>query len=571
MKLSKGYWQSIKEIPNDAEIISHQLLIRAGFINKTSGGIYTYLPMAVRTIKKIEKVVREELDKIGCHEITMSVVTPGELWKETGRWDAMGPLMLRFKDRAERDLCMSPTNEETVTDLFRKTVTSYKQLPVSLYQINTKFRDEIRPRFGLMRAREFIMKDAYSFHVDKACMDKVYEDYYRAYSNIFNRLGLKFIAVEADGGAIAGQGARTHEFQVIADAGEDVIAEAEDIGYAANLEKAVTYKSNLKFAPSSNYEEIATPNKQTCEEVSKFLNIPIEQTLKTLVVTATYGQKEAHYFVLLIGDDNLNEVKIKNHLKADHIQPANDRVLAQIEVPKGYMSPMGKNLKVLVDSSIDINAGYVVGANHDGFHAKGFTVTRDLKNYVQVDLRLAKEGDLAHDKKSIIKLRKGIEVGHIFQLGDKYSKSMQVTVLDQNAKRITPLMGCYGIGVSRVMAAAIEQNHDQDGIIWPNEMTPYDVFLGFIGKKDETLKLANNIYENLKMYGLEVLFDDRNAGPGTMFKDADLLGFPIRVIIGERDFEKDGLVEIKTRKSKELVKVPLAEVAVTVKKLLENT
>lgn len=558
MRLSKAYWQTYKEVPSDAEVISHKLLMRAGFIHKTAGGIYSYLPFAKKVLRKIEKIICEELEDIGAQEITMAMVTPAELWRESNRWDQMGPLMLKFQDRKDNDFCLSPTNEETVTDIFRKTVSSYKQLPVNLFQINTKFRDETRPRFGLLRGREFIMKDAYTFDLDKAGLDITYDNYYRAYSNIFNRMNLDYIIVEADGGAMASKDSKTHEFQLVADAGEDVVVEAKELKYAANIEKAKTYRSALKFTEKTEIQEIETINLSTCEDVCKMLDIPVYQSLKTLVYTANFGAKKVHYMIMLLGDDSLNEVKLNNFLGADSIEITSPEVLGNIGAPKGYMSPLGavqEKVSVLFDEAIDVEKSYVVGANKENYHVKGFTPSRDVQKYKVADLRLAKDGDLALDKKTPIKFRRGIEVGHIFQLGDKYSKAMNATVLDQNGKKIVPLMGCYGIGVSRIMAAAIEQSHDENGIIWPAPIAPFDAYFALIGKSEAIKTTADEIYNSLKKEGFEILFDDRGMGPGPMFKDSDLLGLPLRIVLGERDFEASGELEIKIRKTGEVLKV----------------
>lgn len=573
MKLSKAYWQTYKEVPSDAEIASHKLLMRAGFIHKTAGGIYSYLPFAKRVLRKIEKIICEELEDIGAQEVTMGMVTPAELWKESGRWDQMGPLMLKFQDRKENDFCLSPTNEETVTDIFRKTISSYKQLPVNLFQINTKFRDETRPRFGLLRGREFIMKDGYTFDYDKAGLDISYDNYYRAYSNIFSRMKLDYIIVEADGGAMAGKDSKTHEFQLVADAGEDVVVEAKEIGYAANIEKAQTYRANLNFTDASEVTDVETVNLSTCEDVCKLLNVPVYQSLKTLVYTATYKAKKVHYMVMILGDDSLNEVKLHNFLGADSLEIADPKVLEEIGAPKGYMSPLGsvqEKVSVIFDEAIDVEKSFIVGANKENYHVKGFTPKRDVKTFKVADLRMTKEGDLAFDKKTPIKLRRGIEVGHVFQLGDKYTKSMNATVLDQNGKKVTPLMGCYGIGVSRVMAAAIEQSHDENGIIWPVPIAPFDVYFAVIGKKEETKQTSEDVYTTLKKEGLEVLFDDRGMGPGPMFKDSDLLGLPIRVVLGERDFEASGEFEVKVRKTGEVIKVKKENLVSVIKEKLKE-
>lgn len=571
MRLSQGFWQTYKETPNDAEIPSHQLMMRAGLIHKTAGGLYTYLPMAFRSLKKIEKIIREEHDRIGCFEIQMPVVTPAELWKETGRWEAMGPQMLKIKDRAERELCVSPTNEESVTDVFRKTINSYKQLPVCLYQINTKFRDEIRPRFGLLRGREFTMKDGYSLHMDKDCLDTFYQKIYGAYVAIFKRMGLDFIVVEADGGAMAAGGAKTHEFQLIADAGEDTLVTVPETGYAANIEKAPTTRIGLKTLPASDLVEFATPNQKTCEEVAIAHGFDITHTLKSLVMQVVRGEKIHFYMVMLLGDDQLNEVKFKNAMNADHVRAAQAGELESLGLIKGFMGPhaQAEKLSILYDACIDLNAAYVVGANKEGFHAKGFVPSRDtLLSHKQLDLRLAKIGDVMNGQPIVMK--KGIEVGHVFQLGDKYTKSMGATVLNSQGKAITPLMGCYGIGVTRTLAAAIEQSHDQDGIVWPAAIAPYDIYFGVIAKTDETKKIAEEIFESFLKAGIEVLYDDRGMGPGGMFKDADLIGLPLRVVLGERDFTATGEIEVKVRKTGETLKVKREALVGIIKEKLES-
>jgi len=501
----------------------------------------------------------------------MPVMTPADLWQETGRWESMGPQMLRAKDRAERDLCFSPTNEETVTDLFRKTVTSYKQLPVCLYQINTKFRDEIRPRFGLMRAREFTMKDGYSFHLDKASLDKFYGEIYVAYENIFKRLGLDFITVEADGGNMAAGGAKTHEFQVVADNGEDYVVTVPKTGFAANIEKAITSRKNIISAPANAMEKFSTPEQKTCEEVCSAHGMPITQSLKSLVMNAVVGGKDKFFMVMLLGDDSLNEIKFKNKVNAEHIRPAQQPELDKLGLIKGFMGPTVETdeLKIVFDEAIDMKASYVIGANEFNYHVKGFVPERDTKaKFFRADMRLAKEGDFIGDDQIVLK--KGIEVGHIFQLGDKYTKSMKVTVLNDQGKAVTPTMGCYGIGVSRVVASAIEQNNDKDGIIWPASIAPYDVYLCYIGKTPEIKSAVEEIWSELKKEKLEILFDDRQLGPGQMFKDADLIGLPLRVSIGERDFNATGEIEIKVRKTGETLKVKKDELLSVIKKKLQE-
>ena len=571
MRLSTGYWQTLKETPNDAEVVSQQLMMRAGLIYKTGAGLYTLQPMALRAYKKIENIVREEMDRINCFEVLMPVITPGELWQESGRWDAMGGQMLKFKDRAERDLCVSPTNEETVTDLFRRTVNSYKQLPVCLYHINTKFRDEIRPRFGLMRAREFIMKDAYSFHFDKASLDSFYDHMFKAYSNSFTRMGLDFIAVEADGGNMAGGGAKTHEFQVVADNGEDYVVTVPRTKFAANIEKAITVRKNIVPVPAGELTKFATPNQKTCEDVCAAHGIHITQSLKSLIMHTVIKGKDQFFMVMLLGDDSLNEVKFKNKVDSEHVRPAQQAELDRLGLVKGFMGPTttAEGFKVIFDEAIDMNSSYVVGANEPDHHFKGFVPSRDTKpKNFRADLRLAKEGDYIGD--DAIVLKKGIEVGHIFQLGDKYTKAMKVTVLNEQGKGITPIMGCYGIGMTRVLASAIEQNNDKDGIIWPASISPYDVYLCFIGKTPETKTLVEGIWEEFRKDGLEVLFDDRQLGPGMMFKDADLIGLPIRVVIGERDYLATGEIEVKIRKTGETLKVKKEDLLPTVKAKLKE-
>jgi prolyl-tRNA synthetase len=571
MRLSQGYWQTLKETPSDADIVSQQLMMRAGLMFKTGAGLYTYQPMAFRSLKKIEKIIREELDRINCFEIQMPVMTPAELWQESGRWDAMGGQMLKVKDRAEREICFSPTNEETVTDLFRKTVNSYKQLPVCLYQINTKFRDEIRPRFGLMRAREFTMKDGYSFHIDKASLDKFYDEIYVAYENIFTRLGLEFIAVEADGGAMAGGGAKTHEFQVVADNGEDYVVTVPKTKFAANIEKAMTTRKNIAVAPAAELTKFSTPNQKTCEEVCNAHGMPITQSLKSVVMNAVINGKDQFFMIMLLGDDTLNEVKFTNKVKAEHIRPAQQNELETLGLVKGFMGPTteAEGFKIIFDEAIDMNASYVVGANEADHHLKGFVPSRDTKpKNFRADLRMAKVGDFIGDDEIVLK--KGIEVGHIFQLGDKYTKSMKVTVLNEKGQAVTPIMGCYGIGVTRVLASTIEQSNDKDGIIWPASIAPYDAYLCFIGKTQETKDLIEGIYTEFKQAGLEVLFDDRQLGPGQMFKDADLIGLPLRIVLGERDFVATGEIEIKVRKTGETLKVKKEELLSTVKTKLQE-
>jgi prolyl-tRNA synthetase len=571
MKLTRAFWQTYKEDPADAEIPSHRLMMRAGLIHKVGAGIYNYLPMGYRTIRKIEQVVREEMDRAGCHELLMSVVTPGELWQESGRWSSMGGEMLTFKDKGERDLCISPTNEETVTDIFRKTVKSYKDLPVTLYQINTKFRDEIRPRFGLMRGREFTMKDAYSFHMDKECLDRVYEDLYQAYTACFNRMGLKFRVVEADGGVMASADSKNHEFQVLAETGEDQIVSCDQTGYAANIEKAQTKRADSESKKTKEVmAEVATPSMQTIEDVCRFLKAPQFQSLKSLVYKAIIGDEEKIILALLLGDDSLNELKLKNFMKADHLVALQDHELTKQGFLKGFIGPVELNINGVVhlyDEAIDPKGAYIVGANKKDTHYQNFIPERDAKEITRVDLRLAKAGDLSLEGGFPVNVTRGIEVGHIFQLGDKYTKALNVKILDKNGKLATPLMGCYGIGITRVAAAAIEQNHDEKGIIWPKSIAPYHMTLAFIGKSPELLERAQNLYQELMEEGFEVLFDDRNVGPGFKFKDAELLGLPLTVVLGEKVFLEEGMLEIRERKSGLAHKVKPEDLMASLKKI----
>ncbi|MFW5887245.1 MAG: proline--tRNA ligase, partial [Bacteriovoracia bacterium] len=459
-------------------------------------------------------------------------------------------------------LCISPTNEEAITDVFRKSIKSYKELPVTLYQINTKFRDEIRPRYGLMRAREFTMKDAYSFHIDKASLDEVYQNLYKVYQRVFERMGLNYIVVEADPGAMASGDAQTHEFQVVADSGEDEVIYNEKTGYAANIEKAQTRRSPLDFSYSKDaIEKIATPGRSSIEDVCAFLNLPPYHDLKALLYVAIKGEgekaKEEMVMALLLGDDSLNEIKLKNYLRADHLLPANDVQINAAGFDKGFIGPYeakSKKIKVIYDKAIDLDASYIIGAYED-HHYKNFIPTRDDNDIESADMRMSKAGDFVMDVDEPVEIKKGIEVGHIFQLGDKYTKNMGVSVLDSNGKAATPLMGCYGIGITRIVSAAIEQSHDENGIIWPKALAPYQVHFTTIAKSEETINLANDIYDQLVDAGIDVLFDDRKMGPGFKFKDADLLGLPLRLVLGERDFKKDGMLEVKMRKTGESFKI----------------
>jgi len=572
MRLSASFWQTFKEAPKEAQIPSHQLMLRAGLIHKAGGGLYNYLPMGLKVIHKVEQIIREEHNKANCQEVNMTVVTPAELWQESGRWDVMGPEMLRFKDRGGRDFAISPTNEEAVVDIFRSGVKSYKQLPQTLYQINTKFRDEIRPRYGVMRSKEFVMKDAYSFSVDKECLDKTYETMYQVYTNILNRIGLQYIAVEADGGTMADGGAKTHEFQVLAESGEDHVIRCKSCVHADNSEKEEAIRNLSKNTSEKKKKKVATPNKATIDEVCSFLDMSQEYSLKSLVYFGVNDNDEFPVLLLLIGDDQLNEIKLAALLKTKHIRAASDGDIERLGLVKGFIGPahLNKNVRIIVDEAVNENSPYITGANEKDYHYTGCVLKRDVASYETTDLRLAKAGDQCIKCKGQVEEIRGIEVGHIFQLGDKYTKSMNVTVLDKNGKSMHPIMGCYGIGVTRVVAAAIEQNCDEFGIVWPKSIAPFHVYFGVIGKSEAILNLATEIYNSLMDAGVETLFDDRGMGPGFMFKDADLLGLPLRIVLGERDYNQDGLFEIKTRKDGRTFKVSKDQLVSKVKELMSS-
>ena len=573
MKLSKGFWQTYKETPADAEVVSHQLMLRAGLISKTAAGLFNLLPFGIRSHKKVEQIIREELDRVGCYELLMTMVTPGDLWKESGRWEVMGPEMLKLKDRGERDLCLSPTNEEAIVDIFRKTIKSYKQLPVTLYQINTKFRDEIRPRYGVMRSREFVMKDAYSFHASAECLRETYEKLFSAYENIFKKLGLKFIAVEADGGNMADGDAKTHEFQVLANSGEDAVIRCKKCGYAANIEKAKTKRTSLSFSKQNNEIKLVdTPNSTTIEEVSSYLDKDKYECLKSIVYASMKGKDEEFVLVLTLGDDELNEVKLSSYLGCDHVRPATDNELKYMGMPKGYIGPYGLKAKVniIYDENVDLNGNYVTGGLVEDKHYVDFIPASYKHVYNVADMRLSREGDLCSVCEGDVEEIRGIEVGHIFELGDKYTKSMNVTVLDKLGKTINPLMGCYGIGVGRTVAASIEQGYDDKGIIWPVQIAPYHVHFIVISKDKDILELSYDLYDKLNESKIETIIDDRKVGPGFKFKDADLLGLPLVVVLGERDYKKDGMIEIRYRKSGKIKKAKKENLVDVVKDSLED-
>ncbi len=557
MRVSRYLLPTVKENPSDAETVSHRLMIRAGMIRKLAAGIYNYLPLGLRVIRKVENIIREEMNRAGAIEILMPMVLPAELWKESGRWDVYGKELLRFKDRSEREFCLGPTHEEVVTDIVRKEVRSYRQLPLNLYQIQTKFRDEIRPRFGLMRGREFIMKDAYSFDVDDEGAERSYKAMYEAYSRIFARMGLKFVAVEADTGAIGGSS--SHEFMVLADSGEAEVVTCESCGYGANRELAEVSGESIDFPSGDgvpNMEEVPTPGARTIEEVSEFLKVSPEQLIKTLVFSTDLGD----VVVIARGDKTINEVKVKNFLGAQWIELASDDVVRSVTgASTGFAGPVNLNSKVIADRSVLTIEDGVTGANKDDFHLVHVVPGRDFKPDSVGDFRLIENEDPCPRCGGKITISKGIEVGHIFKLGTKYSEAMGAVFLDRDGREKLMVMGCYGIGVGRTVAAAIEQNHDEDGIIFPISIAPFEVVIVPVNVKNERiLEVSEKLYSGLLEEGVEVLFDDRDERPGIKFKDADLIGVPFRVTVGEKKV-KNGLVEIRRRDTGEAVDVPISE------------
>lgn len=559
MLLSRYFLPTTKEMPADAELVSHQYMLRAGLIRKLASGLYSWLPLGMRVLQKVERIVRDEMNRSGALELSMPVVQPAELWQESNRWDKYGKDLLRFVDRHERDFCMGPTHEEVVTDIMRGELRSYKQLPLTVYQIQTKFRDEIRPRFGVMRSREFIMKDAYSFHNDAASMESTYEVMYRAYVNIFTRLGLNFRPVLADSGAIGGD--LSHEFQVLANAGEDVIAYSDTGDYAANIERATALQpKDVANIATQSLEKFATPNIKTIAELSAQHKIAAEHSIKTLIVK---GEEQPFVALILRGDHELNELKAEKHpaIAAPLTMATEAEILATVGAGPGSLGPVKLTIPYIVDHAAAILADFVCGANEQGYHYKGVNWGRDVVLHEVADLRNVVEGDLSPCGKGQLRFARGIEVGHIFQLGDKYSRAMKLSVLAENGKSIHPLMGCYGIGVSRIVAAAIEQNHDDSGIIWPDPMAPFQVGIAPVQmhKSYRVRECAEQLYQELLNAGVEVLFDDRKERPGVMFATMDLIGIPHRIVIGERGLDA-GTVEYKNRKTGETEHMTLEDV-----------
>lgn len=553
MLFSNVYAPTLREVPAEAEIPSHQLLLRAGFIRKSAGGVYSYLPLAWKVLRKIEAIVREEMDAKGSQELAMPIIQPEEIWQESGRWQVYGDEMWRLKDRHGRGFCLGPTHEELVTTLVRQDVRSYRQLPLRLYQIQNKYRDEVRPRFGLIRGREFIMKDMYSFDRDEAGLDKAYWDMHDAYSRIFSRCGLDFRPVEADSGAIGGSG--SHEFMALAETGESDVAFCDSCDFAATDEKAELAKIAGDGATEEALAEVATPDRKTIAEVAEFLNIPESNTIKAIALMTDQGPVMA----LVRGDHEVNLIKVQNALNCLTVEMLSDESVKELQLVGGYMGPVGLNeqVRVLVDHTVMGMTNAVIGANKEGFHLEHFSAKRDIKPAYVGDLRMIKEGDPCPRCAGKVKIARGIEVGQIFKLFTKYSESLECTFLDENGKSKPMVMGCYGIGVSRTMSAAVEQSHDKDGIIWPVALAPYEALVVPVSIKDEAQKeAAFKIYEALKEQKIDVCLDDRDERPGVKFKDADLIGFPVRVVIGPKALA-EGNVEIKIRKTGEMKICPV--------------
>ena len=565
MRVSQFFLSTLKEAPAEAELVSHKLMLRAGLIKRIGSGLYTWMPLGLRVLRKVENIVREEMNKSGAVELLMPAVVPAELWQETGRWDVFGPQMLKIKDRHQRDFCFGPTHEEVITDVARREIKSYRQLPVNFYQVQTKFRDEIRPRFGVMRAREFVMKDAYSFHANFASLEQTYQVMHDTYSRIFSRLGLKFRAVAADTGAIGGTG--SHEFHVLADSGEDAIAFCPSSDYAANVELAEAVSPTTpRPAPAEAMQKVATPGKHSIEEVCDFLKIPAHRVVKTLLLEGRDGDVVA---LLMRGDHQLNEVKASKLLQL--AQPLRFAADAQIRAAAGCnagsLGPVGLNVTLIADRAVAAMSDFVCGANEDGYHLAGVNFGRDLPELKElVDLRNVVEGNDSPDGKGTLELCRGIEVGHIFQLRTKYSEAMKATFLDENGKEQVMEMGCYGIGVSRIVAAAIEQGHDEHGIVFPPSMAPFQLAIVPIGlNRSELVKeTVEKLYTELMAAGIEVLLDDRDERPGVMFADLELIGIPHRIVIGERGL-KDGNVEYQGRRDEKATAIPLQNIVSHIK------
>jgi prolyl-tRNA synthetase len=568
MRVSQFFLPTLQEAPAEAELVSHKLMVRAGLIRKLGSGLYTWMPLGLRVLRKVESIVREEMNRAGAIELLMPAVQPAELWQESGRWEQFGPQMLKIKDRHERDYCFGPTHEEVVTDIARSQIRSYRQLPVNLYQIQTKFRDEIRPRFGVMRAREFVMKDAYSFHADFADLEREYRNMHEAYSRVFSRLGLKFRSVAADTGAIGGTG--SHEFHVLADSGEDAIAFCPDSDYAANVELAEALAPSApRRAPAQTMQKVPTPGRTTCEDVTAMLGLPLAISVKALAVM----HDDEMSMLLIRGDHQLNEVKTAKIPGLSPFRFATEKEIeTRIGCRPGYIGPVGipGGIRIIADRSVAAMSDFVCGANEAGYHLTGVNFGRDLPepSYV-ADIRNVVPGDPSPDGKGVLEIRRGIEVGHIFQLRTKYSQAMQATFLDEAGQSRQMEMGCYGIGVSRIVAAAIEQGNDDKGIIWPLPIAPFQVAIAPIGyeRSEVVREAADQLHDELDASGVEVLIDDRGDRPGVMFADLELIGIPYRVTVGDRGL-KDGRVEVQARTAAKADTVDLQNAAASLKSLV---
>lgn len=564
MRASQILIATVKETPADAEVISHQLMLRAGMIRKLATGLYSWLPLGLRVLRKVERIVREEMDRAGAQEVLMPVVQPAELWQESGRWEQYGAELLRIGDRHQRDFCLGPTHEEVITDLIRNELRSYKQLPANFYQIQTKFRDEIRPRFGVMRAREFVMKDAYSFHQDQASLQATYDTMHEAYTRIFTRLGLDFRPVIADTGSIGGSG--SHEFHVLAESGEDDIAFSDSSDYAANVEMAEALPpAGERPAATATLDKVATPEVGSIEQVCAFFDCPAAQTVKTLLV---YGEadengKQALIALVLRGDHQLNDIKAEKlpGIAAPLTLAEEKDIKEVLGCGPGSIGPVGLNLRTLVDRSAAHCTDFICGANDEGYHLTGVNWERDVPLVEIADIRDVVSGDPSPDGKGTLLIKRGIEVGHIFQLGTKYSEAMKATVLNEQGKEQTMIMGCYGIGVSRVVASAIEQNNDDKGILWPDSIAPFQIAIVPLNmqKSERVREAAENLYEELKLQGYDVLLDDRNERPGVKFADIELIGIPHRIVIGDRGLDK-GMLEYKHRRAEDNEDLPAENV-----------
>ncbi len=568
MRYSEMFLPTVREVPSDAEVISHQLMIRAGMIRKLTSGIYSYLPLGYRVIRKLEQIIREEMNKAGAQEVFMSMVQPAELWQESGRWIHYGKELLRFRDRHDHEYCLGPTHEEVITSLVRNDIKTYRQLPRNLYQIQTKFRDEVRPRFGVMRCREFGMKDAYSFDVDEEGAEKSYEKMFNAYNNIFRRCGLKFRPVEADSGSIGGK--YSHEFMVMADSGEDAMAFCEKCSYAANLEKAEVSSPERKETLEQDWlplEEVLTPDVRTIEEVSGFLKVDPQNIVKTLI----FSGDGKPYAVLIRGDKDINEIKVRNYLNIAELELASDEMIKDVTgAPRGFAGPVKIKIPVLIDYSVMGMVNFVTGANKEDAHFKNVNMGRDFKAEAFADFRVVTENDQCPRCGGDIKLARGIEVGHVFKLGTKYSKAMKAVFLDKDGQEKIMIMGCYGIGIGRTVAAAIEQNNDANGIVWPMPLAPYQVIITPVNVNEASLtETAESLYQAMTAEGIDVIYDDRDERAGVKFKDADLIGIPLRITVGRKDLA-EGRVELKIRKTGEVRLCPLDDIVKQVKEMIRQ-